>query len=346
EHWMDTGMEVKAGERVIISATGKLRYLDAPDENGPEGRARGFKDLLRALPVNDAGRGALVARIGEADIAQPFVVRARRDFTARVTGQLALGINQAAKDSATGTYLVRVEIYPLAPGETPAGLVVVRDVARIAGVDARFFAKIPRRVADKQGDPGDMVNFIIIGSETGMQQAFQLAGWVRVDRTKKEAILHGLLASLSKEAYVQMPMSELYLFGRPQDYGFAHAVPLEVVRERHHLRLWKTDFTVNGQPVWCGAATHDIGLERDNRNGRLTHKIDPDIDLEREYVSKTLGETGVVAQRTYFLPADPVLESHTATGGSFHSNGKVLALLLGQNGRDLSASLASLPAKH
>ena len=33
--------------------------------------------------------------------------------------------------------------------------------------------------------------------------------------------------------------------------------------------------------VWVGAGTHDIGFEKDQRNGKVTHKIDPAVDGER-----------------------------------------------------------------
>jgi hypothetical protein len=78
--------------------------------------------------------------------------------------------------------------------------------------------------------------------------------------------------------------------------------------------------------LWVGAATHDIGFEKDQRNGSVTHKIDPDIDLEKDFVEKTLCSTGLVSQFTHFLPQNPLQTAKTATGGSFHSNGKVLVL--------------------
>ena len=107
-------------------------------------------------------------------------------------------------------------------------------------------ARVPRRIADEQGDPGDMVNFLIVGEEESMKKAFDAAGWVLVDRTKRDAVIHGLIATLSKQSYVEVPMSELYLFGRPQDFGFAHAEPFAVAASRHHLRVWKAPFTVQG----------------------------------------------------------------------------------------------------
>ncbi len=326
--WVDTGIDVQPGEHVVVTATGKLRYSDAKEDNGPDGLPRGFRDLLRVLPFNEAGRGALIGRIGDRDASQPFLVGAHCDVAAPIAGRLALGINQATDDTGSGTYVVEIEVYAPADGKA---LVVPKQVKSIPGIDKALFAKIPRRVSDKQGNPGDMVNFLILGSEEAMQKVFTSAGWVRVDANVEDAILHGLIESISKESYVTMPMSQLFLFGRPQDYGWAHAEPISVVKTRNHLRIWKAPFQVKGETLWVGAATHDIGFERDERNNGVTHKIDPDIDLERDYVERTLSSTGLVSEITYFLPDSPLKEAKTATGGSFHSNGKVLVLKLNES---------------
>ena len=328
--WTDTDIDVQPGERVLITGTGTLRYFDAKEENGPEGVPRGFKDLLRILPFNGAGRGALIGRIGDADTAETFLVGAQRDVLAPVAGRLAIGLNQATTDSADGSYSVHVEVYAPEAGGAGTARVVAQQVKALPGVDNALFAKIPRRIGDKDGNPGDMVNFLILGSETGMQRVFTTAGWVKVDADVKNTVLHGIIGSLSKEAYLTMPMSQLYLFGRAQDYGWAHAEPISVVASRNHLRVWKAPFTVNGETVWVGAATHDIGFERDQRNNGVTHKIDPNIDAERDYVEKTLSSTGIVGQIMHFLPDNPMKEAKTATGGSFHSNGEVLILKLSE----------------
>jgi len=323
QEWVDTGIDVRPGEHVVVTATGKLRYGDAQEDNGPDGLARGFRDLLRVLPFNEAGRGALIGRIGEKDVAQPFLVGAHRDQVAPIAGRLGLGINQPSNDAGTGTYVVRVEVYEPEGGKTHA---VAKEVKSMPGIDKALFANIPRRVSDKQGNPGDMVNFLILGSQTAMENVFTAAGWVKVDPDVKDTILHGIIESISKESYLTMPMSQLYLFGRPQDYGWAHAEPISVVKTRNHLRIWKAPFEVQGETLWVGAATHDTGFERDQRNSGITHKIDPDIDLERDYVEKTLASTGLVTEIAHFLPENPLKEAKTATGGSFHSSGQVLVL--------------------
>jgi LssY C-terminus len=334
--WLDTGIDVQPGEHVVASASGKMRYADAKEDNGPDGIPRGFKDLIRILPLNSAGRGALIGRIGDADAAQPFLLGAKRDVVAPIGGRLWIGINQGSDDSGEGTYRVRIEVYAPAAGATR--VTVLKKVDSIPGVDNALFAKIPRRIADEAGDPGDMVNFLIVGSQREMEKVFTTAGWVKVDADVRGTVLRGIIDSLSKESYLTMPMSPLYLFGRTQDYGWAHADPLTVVASRNHLRIWKAPFQVNGQTVWVGAATHDVGFERDQRNNGVTHKIDPDVDLERDYVEKTLTSTGLVAEVTHFAPENALKEAKTATGGSFHSNGQVLVLKLADSAGNATAS--------
>jgi hypothetical protein len=324
--WVDTGIDVQAGEHVVAAATGSLRYADQQTDTTPAGIARGFKDLLRILPFNEAGRGAVIGLIGDKDISQPFFIGAKRDLVSPISGRLSVGINQLSSDTGDGTYSVRIEIYP---ADANTVLYTAKAVPSIPGVDNTLFSKIPRRIADKMGDPGDMVNFLIIGSQSAMEKVFTTAGWVKVDANVKETVLNGFLASMSKESYLTMPMSPLYLFGRQQDYGWAHAEPISVVASRNHLRIWKAPFEVNGRTLWVGAATHDIGFERDQRNNGLTHKIDPNIDIERDYVEKTLTSTGLVEEVTHVLPPNPMQEAKTATGGSFRSNGQVLVLKLG-----------------
>ncbi len=151
---------------------------------------------------------------------------------------------------------------------------------------------------------------------------------ISVDRTAKDALLRGILATLSKEAYVTMPMSELMLFGRAQDFGYAQADPVRVIASRHHFRIWKAPFQIGGQTVWAGAGTHDVGFDRDRRNNGVTHKIDPDTDKERDFIRDNLQQTGMVLKTAYLTPKDPVTKAKTATGAEFNSDGRTLLVYL------------------
>jgi len=339
KQWVDTNIDLRAGEKIHLASNGSITYPSADSTKpaqsfGPDGLARGWKDLIHQYPVADAGHGALIGRLGAADGGgQPFLVGAADDYQAPVAGRLFLGLNQSYKDAQTAHGSFHVTISVTDPGATSAAAMAAGGPAEtiIPGVTPALLAKIPRRVSDPQHNPGDMVNILIVGNQADLTQAFTAAGWVQVDRTVQDSVLAGLVDSIQKKDYLTMPMSTLYLFDRPQDYGFAHAEPVRVAMSRNHLRVWKSDYTVEGQTVWCVAATHDIGFERDQRSSSVTsvtHKIDPAIDGEREYVNDTLSSTGLVIARSHVTPADPLTEAKTATGGSFHSDGRILVLVL------------------
>jgi hypothetical protein len=45
-------------------------------------------------------------------------------------------------------------------------------------------------------------------------------------------------------------------------------------------------------------------------------------------VNGTLSATGLVVQREHVTPSDPLTTAHTATGGEFHSDGRIVVLVL------------------
>jgi hypothetical protein len=187
---------------------------------------------------------------------------------------------------------------------------------------------LPRRVNDEFQNQGDMVNFVLVGSEQQVKDALDAASWRIADTDNKEAVLKAVLETYQKKDYLQMPMSQLYLFGRKQDYGYELAQAYSVVASRHHFRIWKAPATWNGQTVWAGAGTHDIGFEKDQRNGKVTHKIDPAVDGERDNIGQTLQASGKVKNLYYYLPKEPVQGAKNATGGGYHSDGRVLVVVL------------------
>jgi hypothetical protein len=335
KQWVDTIIDLRAGEKLRFIATGTITYLadkKHPDGRsfGPDGLARGFGDLIHEYAVSNANRGSLIGRLGDDNIAQPFAIGVSTDYEAPVAGRLYLGINQSLRDAEVAKGNFQVKIAVLDPGLSSAAAMAIGGPPEtpVLGITLPLLRKIPRRVSDPQGKPGDMVNILLVGTQERVLQAFTRAGWVRVDRSVQDALMNAVIDSLEKKDYLTMPMSTLYLFDRPQDYGFAHAEPVRVAMSRDHLRVWKSPYVVDGRPLWCVAATHDIGFERDERNNSVTHKIDPAIDGEREYVNDSLSRTGLVIERNHVTPADPLTFANTATGGSFHSDGRILVLVL------------------
>ena len=337
KEWVDTNIDVRGGAKLRFAATGKITF--PPDESytgrsrtlgtfGPGGLPRGWADLIHQYAVKDAGHGALIGRIGSDEYAQAFLIGESKEYDVPVAGRVFLGLNQSMSEASTATGSFHVKIEILEEGSEDATNAGGPVDSRVASITPELLSKIPRRVADPNGKPGDMVNVLIVGTQDQLVQTFTTAGWVQVDKTVGNTALNALVESFEKKDYLTMPMSTLFLFNRAQDYGFAHAEPVKVAMSRNHLRVWKSPYEIDGRPVWCVAATHDIGFERDQRNNGLTHKIDPAIDGEREYVNGTLSGTGLVVQRDHVTPADPVTTAKTATGGEFHSDGCIVVLVL------------------
>ncbi|HEY6412209.1 MAG TPA: LssY C-terminal domain-containing protein [Edaphobacter sp.] len=324
--WLDTGLVLGAGETANFAATGSFTLADARVAT-PDGLDRGWKDLLRQFPLNQAKVGALIGRVSDMGASVPFSIGANGQVPMPTSGKLYLRVNVSTDLAGTGSYTVKMTFAPVAKAAaTGAPGAAVSTV-----VSPETFANIPRRVsdaADGVANEGDMVNFALMGSKEQVEAAYKAAGWVAVDKSVQDAMVNGLLRTLNREAYTEMPMSTLYLFGRPQDMSYARADPLLVAAERHHLRVWMTDKTVNGKPLWVGSSTHDIGFEKDQRNGKVTHKIDPQIDKERDFLLDSFDAAGVFSSAAYVTPANALTTARTATGGSFFSDGRIVVMAL------------------
>jgi pimeloyl-ACP methyl ester carboxylesterase len=334
--WTDTGLDVAPGDSIGVEASGIVSYMGK--DTGPAGLVRGWVDMIKTFPLNDAKRGALIGRIGDSVAARPFLIGDRTERQTAVPGRLFLGINLGTGDRATGVYKIRLT-------HTKGAAVVISSQELMKGltkITQSQLDSVPTRVVDAEGLAGDRTNFFIVGSELHVVGALERAGWIRVDRTVKDTVFRGILVSMSKQAYVTLPMSELLMFGRAQDYGWAQADPIRVVAARHHFRIWKAPFTAGGRMVWVGAGTHDIGFDKDQRNGKITHKIDPNTDEEREYIGKSLQETGEVLLLDYLTAAKPVKEAKTAHGEAYHSDGRTLMIYLKPDESDSSKSFGDV----
>jgi len=98
--WTDTAIELRAGDTIVITAEGTL---DLPQGKscGPEGQPRGFRDLLKVYPVNEAGLGALIGRIGSTDVAMAFAVGARKEIQVRRAGSPSAARNTPPRSTTS-----------------------------------------------------------------------------------------------------------------------------------------------------------------------------------------------------------------------------------------------------
>ena len=199
---------------------------------------------------------------------------------------------------------------------------------------------LPPRVSNGEGRQGDMVNLIFIGRQEDVQSAFDRTGWVKPEHWRLKSAWHVVT---QRNHYVRQPMSRFFLFGRSQDYAFAKPDPAAIVSRRHHIRIWKTGSEVDGHAVWAGAATHDIAIEIAKRGRLFNHRIDPNVDSERDFIGANLLQSHPLAEQRYVEGANPVFRAQTASGQDYYSDSRILLVDLRPTGPTETGLPATVP---
>lgn len=193
--------------------------------------------------------------------------------------------------------------------------------------------RVPRYTRAPDGLSADPVNIILFGTEEQLLEAFSKAGWYKADTLTIRTAWKMMITFLQNKTYVTAPFSPLYLFARRQDYGFEEPIG-NSPRKRHHIRFWAANidkeidihnisFWTKRRPVdmsrpimWIGAGTKDVGFGLTTLTYQLSHRIEKDIDPEREHIMDTLTSAGVVRDTR-------LVESDCPIVGRYISDGKV-----------------------
>jgi hypothetical protein len=139
----------------------------------------------------------------------------------------------------------------------------------------------PATVTNANGTKtGDPLNLVIIGGPDAVWPAFLRSGWDPTAAMGAGSVVKTGVFGIFGGAYRHAPISNLYVYGRPQD------IALQKVRSnihyRNHLRLWLAPVTVKGMPVLIGQISRDIGSRFTTKSKTLTtHRIDPNVDETR-----------------------------------------------------------------
>ena len=143
------------------------------------------------------------------------------------------------------------------------------------------------RTRTPDGLLGDPVNLAVHGDEDDIHAAMRAAGWTRADAITPRSALRIVLSSLLRRSYPAAPVSTLVLFGRGQDFAYQKEVEGNP-SQRHHVRFWHTPagwVLPGGRSVdWLAGATYDRSVGLSALTFQVTHKIDADIDIERNFV--------------------------------------------------------------
>ena len=147
------------------------------------------------------------------------------------------------------------------------------------------------RTKTGNGVLGDPVNISIIATEDDIHAAMRQAGWTKADPITLRSSLGIVLSTLKHTSYQAAPVSNLYLFDRKQDFAYQMEVDGSATR-RHHVRFWKVPegwHLPGGKKVdYLAAGTFDRGVGLSSTTLQVTHKIDQEVDKERDYIIESL----------------------------------------------------------
>ncbi len=198
------------------------------------------------------------------------------------------------------------------------GVDAIPDVPRAApDAVADWIGKEPFTIDRRDRRPvSDIVNLAFLGSRAQLTQAFAAAGWAQADAPCRKTRTQALYAFNAMRAYAAAPVSALLYKGTLPELVFEKS--LNTITKRHHIRVWYAG-VVDGHELWLGAATHDTGAAFNVHSFSFTHKIDQNIDDERDKITTDLRFAGCVdSEMRVDRPsaASGVLDGGTFTDGA------------------------------
>ena len=138
---------------------------------------------------------------------------------------------------------------------------------------------------------GDPLNLAVMGSEEQIHEAMTRAGWTRADPVTLASSARIVYSSLARRSYAAAPVSPLVLFNKTQAFAYQQEVEGNP-SQRHHVRFWPTPegwLLPGGTRVdWLASGTYDRAVGLSLFTLQVTHKIDRNIDVERDYVIGTV----------------------------------------------------------
>jgi hypothetical protein len=147
------------------------------------------------------------------------------------------------------------------------------------------------RARTSDGLLGDPINLALLGDEAQLHLAMTRAGWTRADELSLASGLQIVRSTLRRRSYTKAPVSPLLLFDRQQDFAYQQEVAGSPSK-RHHVRFWRAPegwMLPGGYPVgWLAAGTYDRSVGLSLFTLQITHKIEANTDLERDYIMTTI----------------------------------------------------------
>jgi hypothetical protein len=170
----------------------------------------------------------------------------------------------------------------------------------------------------------DLLNLAFVGSRDALERTFENAGWLTAVALSKRADMKTILAILGREGYHTGPVSLESLDGLPPQVVFQKQN--NTFAKRHHIRMWQRG-EWRGQPLWAAAATHDVGVKFVVAERTFTHRVETDVDIERDKVTNDLLFAGA-ARVAYLNRASVPATITNATEDQMTTDGRLAVMWL------------------
>jgi hypothetical protein len=183
-----------------------------------------------------------------------------------------------------------------------------------------------RTQAPGSGRSSDLTNVLVIGTHDQIVNAFAAAGWTEAMPPSFRDRINWIRAVGERRGHGAASMSPLLLNGAEPDMSWQKG--LNDVSKRHHIRMWKEAATWRGQELWIGAATRDIDFAFLRPGRTLTHKIEENVDQERDKVAYDLAFTTCGKILDWADREDFPRLARNATGDPVVTDGRMAAIEL------------------
>lgn len=192
---------------------------------------------------------------------------------------------------------------------------------------APVIAELPQRTfAANSNRPSDLVNVLLIGSREQVSAAFTAAGWTQPRQASFRAGLEDALAVMENRGVANAPMSTLLLDNLPPEMSWQKS--FNDIGKRHHIRLWRHGVTAEGRQIWIGAATRDVDLAFFRSGSMFTHKVDAQVDHERDKIAYDLAFTSCADALDWWARPEVPRLARNATGDLMETDDRLVVVRL------------------
>lgn len=162
------------------------------------------------------------------------------------------------------------------------------------GLSREVFEDLPRQSFHGNGRPMEPMNLLLVGSEEQVLHSMLAAGWHEADPVTIRNVMRAWFKIITNGQYLTGPVTPLFVNNHMQTMAFQKPTRVNKFKQRHHLRIWRTDFVSESKrPLWVVHASYDISIKGSGAfNFPPTHRIDVDIDKERDLVVVDLKKIG------------------------------------------------------